>query len=214
MANCRLIFVRHGQSEGNLNHAFLGHTDLPLTELGHSQAQLTAEYLKNTDIDVIYASDLSRAWQTAEHIASVKDLSIIADPLLREIFAGKWENELFENIYKLYGEEFRIWLNDIGNSKCTGGESFRDLYKRITTEVTRIAEASNGLTVCLATHATPIRCMRLLAKGLNFDDAQDLGWTSNASLTVIDYNDGKFEIVTDHQYEHLGELSTTLPKTV
>ena len=95
MAKCRIIFVRHGQSEGNLVRSFLGHTDLPLTELGHKQAEATAEYLKDTDIDIIYASDLKRAWQTAEHIAEKKELSIIADPTLREIFAGEWENQLF-----------------------------------------------------------------------------------------------------------------------
>ena len=74
MAKCRIIFVRHGQSEGNLVRSFLGHTDLPLTELGHKQAEATAEYLKDTDIDIIYASDLKRAWQTAEHIAEKKEL--------------------------------------------------------------------------------------------------------------------------------------------
>ena len=48
MAECRFIIERHGQSEGNLRRAFLGHTDLPLSELGREQAAKTAEYLKRT----------------------------------------------------------------------------------------------------------------------------------------------------------------------
>ena len=42
-----LYFIRHGESEGNKIRAFLGHTDLDLTEKGHSQAQNTAEFLKD-----------------------------------------------------------------------------------------------------------------------------------------------------------------------
>ena len=49
-----LIFVRHGQSEGNLKKIFTGQLDIPLTELGRAQAQRTAEYLcANYSIDAI-----------------------------------------------------------------------------------------------------------------------------------------------------------------
>ena len=58
MAECRFIIERHGQSMGNLVRSFLGHTDLPLSELGHLQAAKTAEYLKDENIDVIISSDL------------------------------------------------------------------------------------------------------------------------------------------------------------
>ena len=214
MSKCRIIFVRHGQSEGNLVRSFLGHTDLPLTELGHKQAEATAAYLAETDIDMIYASDLKRAWQTAEHIAEAKDLCIIADPTLREIYAGEWENELFDELPKKFGQDFSVWLNDIGNARCTGGESFVELYNRIIPEVQRIAKINDGLTVCIATHATPIRCVRLKAHGYGFDKAKELGWTCNASVTVVDVEDGNFTLINEHQYEHLGDLATGLPRTV
>lgn len=214
MAKCRIIFVRHGQSEGNLVRSFLGHTDLPLTELGHKQAEATAKYLDGTDIDIMYASDLKRAWQTAEHIAERKELSIIANPTLREIYAGEWENEMFEELPKKFEKDFSVWLTDIGNARCTGGESFVELYNRIIPEVIRISEINDGLTVCIATHATPIRCVRLKAHGYGFDKAKDIGWTCNASVTVVDVEDGKFTLVNEHQYEHLGELATGLPRSV
>lgn len=214
MAKCRILLVRHGQSEGNLVRSFLGHTDLNLTELGHLQAEKTAEFLDSYDIDMLYASDLQRAWQTAEHIANRKNLSIIADPTLREIYAGKWENELFDVLPVKYPEDFSVWLNDIGNARCTGGESFVELYNRIIPEIQRIAKINDGLTVCIATHATPIRCIRLNAHGYGFDRAKDLGWTCNASVTEIEVEDGKITIVNEHLYEHLGEIATGLPRNV
>ena len=214
MSKCRVILVRHGQSEGNLHHQFLGHTDLELTELGHKQAELTAAQLDDTDIDIIYASDLKRAWQTAEHIADRKQLSIIADSQLREVYAGKWEGLEFESIYKEYREDFSVWLENIGFSRCTGGESFIELYERVICELNRIAELNDGMTVCIATHATPIRCARLKAFEYGFDKAKDIGWTNNASITTIDIEDGKFTMILDNYHEHMGVLDTKLPSNV
>ena len=67
MGKTRLYMIRHGQSEGNLKNLFLGHTDMDLTELGHLQAEMAAEYLATVPVDVIYASDLKRAFHTALH---------------------------------------------------------------------------------------------------------------------------------------------------
>ncbi len=214
MSKCRLILVRHGESEGNKRRSFLGHTDLPITELGHMQAEAAAKYLDNTHIDIIYSSDLLRAYMTAEHIASRKDMSIIANPRLREIYAGEWEDMLFDDIQVKYPEDYYIWRNDIGSVRCTGGESFVELYNRIIPELARIAEESDGLTVCIATHATPIRCARLKAHGLGFECAKDIHWTMNASITVIDVENGEFKIVNDQICDYLDGIGTVLPKNV
>ena len=214
MGKCRIVLVRHGQSEGNFVRAFLGHTDLPLTELGHRQAEATAKYVERYNIDMLYASDLKRAWQTAEHIAEHNQLSIIADQKLREIYAGEWEGRYVEDLAKEFSDDYSVWLNDIGNSRCTAGESFRGLYSRIICEVQRIAELNEGLTVCIATHATPIRCVRLKTHGYDFDRAKELGWTCNASVTVVDVENGEFSFVDEHHYEHLGDIVTGLPRNI
>ncbi|MBQ9691714.1 MAG: histidine phosphatase family protein, partial [Clostridia bacterium] len=172
------------------------------------------EHLDSVDIDIIYASDLKRAWQTAEHIADRKQLSIIADSQLREIYAGKWEGLEFDKLWQDYGEDFKVWKEDIGASRCTEGESFAELYERIIKELIRIAELNDGMTVCIATHATPIRCARLKAFGYGFDKAKDIGWTSNASITTIDIEDGEFTMIEDNYHEHMGILDTKLPPNV
>ena len=214
MSKCRFILVRHGQSEGNLVRSFLGHTDLDITELGHRQAECTAEYLKNEKIDVIYASDLKRAWNTAEHIAAKKDLSIIADSELREIYAGEWENRLFNDLETDFAEDFKIWREDIGQARPTGGESVKELSERIIAELNRIASMYNGETVCIATHATPIRMVGVKAMGLDIDEAKNVPWAPNASVTVIDVENGVFKLVKYGYDEHMGDLITVLPKNV
>ena len=58
----RLLFVRHGQSEANLEGVFAGQIDPALTELGYRQAECTAEFIAKTyQVDAVYSSDLQRA---------------------------------------------------------------------------------------------------------------------------------------------------------
>ena len=57
----KIILIRHGESLGNANRTMLGHTDLDLSPLGYTQAETTANHLKNEKIDAIYSSDLIRA---------------------------------------------------------------------------------------------------------------------------------------------------------
>ncbi|MBO7148903.1 MAG: histidine phosphatase family protein [Clostridia bacterium] len=73
----RIIFVRHGESMGNINDLFYGHTDGDLTELGRRQAESAANYLKDVHIDIAYASDLKRAFETGEIIAREHSLEVI-----------------------------------------------------------------------------------------------------------------------------------------
>ena len=76
-----VVLVRHGQSQGNLKDLFLGHTDLPLTPLGLSQAALASVYLDRYKFDAIVSSDLTRAMQTAAPTAARQGLTIDIDHL-------------------------------------------------------------------------------------------------------------------------------------
>jgi broad specificity phosphatase PhoE len=85
----RLIFIRHGQSEGNAAGIIQGHSDFALTDLGCIQANATAEKLAREKIDRIATSPLLRAVQTAETVASALALPVESDPALREYDMGE-----------------------------------------------------------------------------------------------------------------------------
>ncbi len=207
MERCRFLLIRHGESEGNYKQMFLGHTDLDLTELGHRQAEATAELLKDVEIDAIYASDLKRAWQTGEHIAERHGLSIIADTQFREVYAGEWEGMKYSDIQAKYPEEFKYWRTSLGKAYCVGGESAREVFARVKAEILRLAPMYAGKTVCIATHATPVRVLRTAALGLDFDTAMPVG-PANASVTVIDVTAGELTLLSDGYSEHLSGIST------
>ena len=211
-----MIFIRHGESTGNLDRRFYGHTDGPLTERGIKQAYAAAEFLKDTVIDIAYASDLVRAYETGRIVAEPHGLTPIPDRNLREIFAGEWENMVFEDIYIKYPESFGVWLKDIGNSRPDGGESVAELYERINSEVWRIAEENSGKTVLVAIHATPIRLLNCYWNGNGVECAQGCGWVPNASVSIVDYDTKEHtvnvEVVGDASF--MGNLMTTIPNKI
>ena len=90
----KIFFVRHGQSESNLKKVMAGHKDVLLTEKGREQAYVTAENLKNYNIDIMFVSPLKRARETAEIINSVreKEIPLIIRDELTEVDYGIYED--------------------------------------------------------------------------------------------------------------------------
>lgn len=211
-----LILVRHGQSMANLEHRFAGQRyDAELSQLGHKQAELTASYIiKNYKVDRIYASDLKRAYETAVHTADKLGMEIIKAPGMREIYAGEWEGMKFDDIDIKYPKEYREWKTNIGMSSCVGGENVHELARRVSEEITQIAKENDGKTVMVATHATPIRAMQCLWEGKSLKEMKDISWVSNSSVTVAEYENGRFKLVSVSYDEHLGDIRTELPKNV
>ena len=209
-----LYLVRHGESEGNAVRSFLGHTNLDITQKGHAQAECTAEYLKNVHADVIYSSDLLRAYNTAKHTADKKGMEIIKNEKLREIDAGEWENRLFEDLEKEYADSYHTWRNDVGNACPNGGERVCDLQKRIVSELTKIAQENEGRSVFIFTHATPIRTFKAYCDGKTVDEIKDVPWASNASVSIAEYENGSFAMKEYSIDSFMDSLTTILPPNV
>lgn len=118
-----ILFVRHGETEHNKQDKMQGRLDIPLNEVGESQAKLTADKLKNQNIDVIYSSPLARAKQTAEIINQYHNKPIFIDDRINEIELGnltgtKRDYKIIEN------------LEDPEYAKAHGAEDFGSFYKR------------------------------------------------------------------------------------
>lgn len=205
----RLIITRHGQSIANAEKRFAGHSDFDLSELGHEQARLAADYIANNfKIDVIYSSDLLRAFNTALPSAKRLGLEVIPYPPLREIFAGEWEGRTTDELAIAYEKDFDVWKNDYANSRCTGGESTAEVYRRITATVTELAEKHDGQTVMLSTHATVVRAIQAYSMGLDETRVGEIPFTHNASINVFVYENGKLSPESVNIIEHLGDLVT------
>lgn len=204
----RLILVRHGRSEANLKQVFAGYTDAALSDLGKRQAEAVADRLAATEhIDAIYASDLSRAVDTALPTAKRFGLTVKTDKDLREIFAGVWENMTFEDILAQYHADRVRWLEDLGNSYCTGGETVKEVAARVQRALVRIAKENDGKTVMIATHWTPLYCAFSIATGTPIEKIRSLPQPINCAITLINYENDKFAPVYINDDAHLSDIS-------
>lgn len=206
-----VIFVRHGQSEFNLARRFTGRTDVGLTELGRKQAESTAKELQKYHVTRIYSSPLKRALETAKPAAKLLGLEICPEPGLCEIDAGEWEGLPFETIEAKYPAEFAHLHGDRSLLQLPGGESMRQLYDRVTACVDRLVRENPGGCILLFSHALPLRSMICYWQGAPFANIGQFNSGSNASITVVVYDDDLTpRILRLSDNSHLEEI-TNLP---
>lgn len=210
----RLVITRHGQSIANAEYRFAGHSDFDLSEIGKAQAELTSQYIcANEKIDMIYSSDLLRAYNTAVPTAKKLGLEIIPTEQLREIYAGEWEGRTTAELAVEFEEDFGVWKNDYANSRCTGGESTAEVYDRVVATVKRLAQKHDGKTLLLSTHATVVRALCAHSLGLTADRTGEIPFTHNASINIFNYEDGKLIPEKMDIVEHLGNIVTGVHKS-
>lgn len=89
-----IYLVRHGQTEWNSEGRMQGSSDIPLNETGRSQARKLGKELRDVPFCGAYASDLSRAVETAELALEGHGLKIWQDPRLQEISWGVYEGQV------------------------------------------------------------------------------------------------------------------------
>lgn len=209
-----IYIVRHGQSLGNLKGGFAGHTDYPLSELGHKQARITADFLKSEQIDAVISSPLSRAVQTAEPIAQDRGLDIITNEGFIEMNFGEWEGMAIEEVEEKYDGAFTVWKTQMYKTVCPGGESTIECYNRAIKALESTAKQYEEKNVCITTHGAVIRCLCCYLHGMPIEKLQDIPWADNASVTKLEYKDGKFEIIYEIKSDHMGEFVTGVSKTI
>jgi broad specificity phosphatase PhoE len=212
MAKTTLYLVRHGQSIGNLTNRLLGQTDLDLTELGYKQAEMTAEALRDVDFCAIYSSDLLRAKNTAEFSARIHNLELHLDENLRELYIGDWENMDKDLLIKEQGDlYFNGWIGQYGTFCCPNGESVQAGTERVYRAIERIAKAHEGETVLVTFHAGVLRGFWGKISGIPAEEwAEKTQFPSNASYSIITYEDGKFTPVSFSNDEHMGAFVTKI----
>lgn len=185
----RVLLVRHGQSQGNAERRFGGHSPTPLSELGHRQAGATARALAAEGVTAIYSSDLLRAVETAAPLARMTGLEINRTSALRERSVGLMEGLTFEEAAEAYPEEYAALLRRDFEHVLRGGESYRQLLDRASAELDRAIERHRGGTIVAFSHTGTICILVLHIMGAL--DAPNLKpvWISSANCGVT-----RFEI--------------------
>lgn len=141
-----IYFVRHGQTDDNLNLIFTGYCDMPLNENGIRQARLTAHKLKNVRFDICYCSPLLRAKQTLDEILKFhKNLKIIYDDRLKEREYGQLSGKHVSECC------FDYWIEN--ENDPFGMEKISDMFQRVKSFYEQILPENKNKNILIVAHS-------------------------------------------------------------
>jgi probable phosphoglycerate mutase len=164
----RIIAIRHGETLWNVDTRIQGHLDIGLNAKGRWQADRAAAYLADEAISAIYASDLSRAFETAQRIAAPHQLSVTAQKDLRERAFGQFQGKTYTEIEQAFPHEAGAWRRRHPEWAAPGGgESLEALRLRVLGCVNHLAASHRGGQVVLVAHGGVMDMLYRVATGLD-----------------------------------------------
>ncbi|MFD0961113.1 histidine phosphatase family protein [Paenibacillus chungangensis] len=184
-------FIRHGITDWNIEKRDQGQMDIPLNQAGIHQARSLSERLKGESWDFLYASDLSRAKQTAQIIADVLGIQVQTDVRLREIHCGEREGTTLEDRISKWGPHCE--------AMDLGVETHESVINRGLAAIKDIIESHPDKRILIVSHGTMIEL--LLTQLIPQQAAEEI---KNTALTMITQMNGGWKCVLYNCIEHIG----------
>jgi broad specificity phosphatase PhoE len=151
-----LLFIRHAETA--LTGTFCGSSDPALNELGRLQLPALTAQLAGIKVERIFTSDLLRARQTAEALATSLHAAVEVRPALREIDFGAWEGLTWAQIEQRDPAFAMRWVAEFPALPAPGGEAIAAFRHRVVNEIAWL-RAGREATVAIVTHAGVLRAL-------------------------------------------------------
>lgn len=201
-----VVIIRHGQSQGNAEGRFGGHTDTPLSPRGRKQAEATASALASERFEAIYSSDLPRAIETASPLAKLTGAPLETTEALRERSVGVMEGLTFEEAAEQHPEQYQALLRRDFEHVLLGGESYRQMLDRASRKLDEAIEQHKGGRIAVFTHTGTICILILHLMGAL--DAPELKpvWIATANCGIARFDlrtDGFVRVLAFNDTRHL-----------
>ena len=200
----RIIAIRHGETAWNVDTRIQGQLDIALNAKGRWQAERLAAVLRSESIRAIYASDLARAWETAQYLGHTKGLPVIKETGLRERDFGEFEGKTFAEIEELLPEQSLRWRRRDPDFYPAGGESLVALRTRVLNATERLAAQHPGEQIALVGHGGVMDVLYRAATRLDIQAPRS--WTlGNAAINRLLWTPEGFTLVGWADTLHLDE---------
>ena len=198
----RVIVIRHGETEWNVSARIQGHGDSPLTAAGMGQAEALARRLALEKFDVLIASDLGRAMQTARRIAELCPHEVIPDPRFRERDFGAGEGLGYDEIDRLFPNAFSRVGEADPDYAIPGGESRRQFHERIKAAFESVVREHAGKTVVVVAHGGVLATFYRHVHEIGLESPHRVP-IANASYNALRHDDGVFAVEAWADTDHL-----------
>jgi 2,3-bisphosphoglycerate-dependent phosphoglycerate mutase len=198
----RLVLLRHGESQWNLENRFTGWVDVPLSPRGMQEAKNAGEKLRPYRFDRAFTSVLQRANDTLRLVLEVVGQTGIPtekDKALNERMYGELQGLNKAETAKKYGEEqVKIWRRSY-DVRPPGGESLRDTAERVLPYYHKAIKPHvlAGETVLIAAHGNSLRALVMELEHLSKEQVLELNIPTGAPLL---YELDSRGVVTSHRY--------------
>lgn len=156
----RLFLIRHGSASATEGRC-IGHTDVPLSELGREQCRRLAAAWSPPRGTRVWCSDLSRASESAALLSAAWGTLVtttVVEPGLRECSFGEWEGRSWAELEASDGIRLAAWMSDWTSAAPPDGESLPALSARAMEMLRRIVD-SDATTHVVVAHAGLLRAM-------------------------------------------------------
>ena len=207
----RIIAIRHGETAWNVDTRIQGQLDIALNAKGRWQAEQLAAALQTESIHAVYASDLARAWETAQYLGQAHGLSVVKETGLRERDFGEFEGKTFAEIEQLLPEQSMRWRKRDPEFSPVGGESLTALRLRVLAAAERLAAQHPGEQIALVGHGGVMDVLYRAATRLDIQAPRtwELG---NAAINRLLWSPQGFTLVGWADAQHLagGVLDETV----
>ena len=190
-----IIIIRHGETEWNKTGRFQGHSDVPLSAEGRTQAAALGKNLAVDHVDMIYASDLTRAMETAAPLAQRFGLEVISDPQLRELNFGAWEGRNFNDVNAENPNAMKNFYTDPEQADIPESEPFPEFQRRIAGRVREIVAQERGKRIVIVSHGASIRILLADLLSMPIRSIWHLSQL-NTAVNKIRFEDDGFAVVT------------------
>lgn len=168
-----LYFVRHGETEWNLERRMQGQLDSRLTPRGVDQAGVNARLVTALGVDGIIASPLGRVRASAAPLEGMTGLAPVFIGELMEWHAGDWSGHLHAELPGLWPEAWAAWLDDRWLNGPPGGENVTELFARGCVVVEQIL-ARPERRLAVVSHGFVGRMMMARLLGLSREDTTEI----------------------------------------
>ncbi|WP_437752524.1 histidine phosphatase family protein [Sorangium sp. So ce1389] len=206
-ATTKLMLIRHGETDDNRAQVFQGQAGSGLNERGRDQAARLAARFAGARIRLaaVYCSDLERARETAERLASALGLRTIADAGLREVSLGAWQGLSRADVQARFPEEWAAWRRG-EDVRRGGGETYAELGDRMMRALDQISERHAGEAVGIVSHGAAIKTVvgRILQMGTGGQKALQVPANTGVCLIEHDRTSG-YRLAVWNDAAHLGE---------
>ena len=202
----RILLIRHAATAWTAQGRFQGQTDVPLSPHGRRQVAALAQRLRAETLHTLYASDLQRAWETAQAIATWHALQVHAEPRLREMAFGCWEGLAYDEIQRQDAERLATWERDQLHSAPPGGETLLQMAQRVSEVYVSLRGAEPDKTVGVVAHGGSLQLLLCLALGLQSQSYWQFA-VSPASLSELCVYEQGAILTRLNDTHHLGPLS-------